>query len=215
MFILDFVDQLKFFLSRFFLCPRKACHIFCCKDCQLQVDISIPCGSELSKISVKKAQQYQLGQVMTTLAPYAAKDINAKESTRDLNGQLAQPNTISKIEGVGVLSVRVLNACLFDKAYASDTEPSDIFEKDSANLRHGDHYVRVSWLGSTNSKRTKTVLQAAKPVFDSDVMQFDVPHYGMEYKVNATIALRDLLFLMYSHPFAVRLKWSMPILIEQ
>lgn len=176
----------------FLLCPRKACHIFCCKDCQLQVDISIPCGSELSKISVKKAQQYQLGQVMTTLAPYSAKDTITEQSTMDLNGQLPQPNTstISKIEGVGVLSLRVLNACLFDKAYASDTEPSDVFEKDSANLRHGDHYVRISWLGSTNSKRTKTVLQAAKPVFDSDVMQFDVPHYGMEYKVNAT---RDIL----------------------
>jgi hypothetical protein len=165
----------------------EACHIFCCKDCQLQVDVSIPCGSELSRIAVKKAQQYQvsIGQVMTTLAPYTNKDVSSEQHPGGINGKLTRhtSNSITKIEGVGILSIRVLNACLFEKAYPSDAEPTDIFKIDSNNLRHGDHYVRISWLGSKDSKRTKTVLQTAKPIFDADEMQFDVAHYGMEYKV--------------------------------
>ena len=165
----------------------EACHIFCCKDCQLQVDVTIPCGSELSRIAVKKAQQYQLsmGQVMTTLAPYSGKEKSDLQQHEGANGEFSRPSAkgITKIEGIGVLSLRVLNACIFDKAYPSDTEPSDLFNRDSHNLRFGDHYVRVSWQGTKDSKRTKTVLQTAKPVFDSDVMQFDVAHYGVEYKV--------------------------------
>jgi hypothetical protein len=95
----------------------------------------------------------------------------------------------------------VLNACLFEKAYPSDAEPSDIFKIDSDNLRHGDHYVRISWLGSKDSKRTKTVLQTAKPVFDADEMQFDVAHYGMEYKVGGLYA-PDKQYNNVTHDFS-------------
>jgi hypothetical protein len=180
----------------------EACHIFCCKDCQLQVDVSIPCGSELSRIAVKKAQQYQvsIGQVMTTLAPYSNKELSGEPKPDDINGKLARPtsSSIIKIEGIGVLSIRVLNACLFEKAYPPDAEPTEIFKIDSNNLRHGDHYVRISWLGSKDSKRTKTVLQTAKPVFDADEMQFDVAHYGMEYKVGGLYAPGKQYNLCYS-----------------
>eukprot|EP00804_Cyclotella_cryptica_P009305 CCRYP_008976-RA/>CCRYP_008976-RA protein AED:0.07 eAED:0.07 QI:1632/1/1/1/1/0.75/4/1949/1546 len=169
----------------------EACHIFCCKDCQLQVDVCIPCGSELSKIAVKKAQQYQvsIGQVMTTLAPYSGRGTSGEQNLSNVEGRA--PTTVSKIEGIGVLRIRVLNACLFGKTYPPDAEPTDIFAVDSTNLRNGDHYVRISWLGSKDSKRTKTVLQAAKPVFDSDEMMFDVAHYGMEYKLEVVDANTD------------------------
>lgn len=175
----------------------EACHIFCCRDCQLQVDIRLPCGSELAKIAVTKAQRYQIGQIMTTLAPQKEpvdegqdKQQSKRTGVRDSDA-VNDAKTLRKIEGIGTLSVRVLNACLFDKTFPPDAEPTEIFQLDSSNLRHGDHYVRISWLGSKDSKRTKTVLQASKPVFDSDEMVFDVPHYGMEYKLEVVDANTD------------------------
>ena len=172
----------------------EACHIFCCKDCQLQVDVTIPCGSELSRIAVKKAQQYQvsIGQVMTTLAPYSSKEKSDPKELKDNDDKFSQPN--AKIKGIGIMSLKVLNACLFDNTYPSDTEPSDLFKRDSHDLRIGDHYVRVSWQGTKESKRTKTVLQTAKPVFDSDVMHFDVAHYGVEYKVIAFVRCNMIVY---------------------
>jgi len=170
----------------------EACHIFCCRDCQLQVDVRIPCGSELSTIAVKKAQQYQvpsLGQIMTTLAPKL--DV---EHTANLFGSNTNPNQQNgqpsfnlmhegkSMDGIGIMNVRILRACLFDKTFPPETEPNEVFDSDF-NLRNGDHYVRISWLGSKESKRTKTVLQTSKPLFDSEEMIFDVPHYGMEYKL--------------------------------
>ncbi len=175
----------------------EACHIYCCRDCQLQVDVRIPCGSELSAIAVKKAQKYQvsLGQIMTTLAPQHENDkpLNASgpAGTTNLVRARGEGDSPRDIKGIGTLNIRVLKACLFDKTYPSETEPSSVFDLDSSNLRSGDHYVRVSWMGSNDSKRTKTVLQASKPVFDSDDMIFDVPHYGMEYKVEVVDANTD------------------------
>eukprot|EP00986_Skeletonema_menzelii_P013217 scaffold7559_cov137-Skeletonema_menzelii.AAC.1 len=175
----------------------EACHIYCCRDCQLQVDVRIPCGSELAAIAVKKAQKYQisLGQIMTTLAPQdengKPQDLIGSADTTNLGGVRSEEDSPRDIKGIGILNIRVLKACLFDKTYPPETEPSNIFDLDSSNLRSGDHYVRVSWMGSRDSKRTKTVLQASKPVFDSDNMVFDVPHYGMEYKIEVVDANTD------------------------
>src|SRR6056300_935562 len=150
----------------------EACHIYCCRDCQLQVDIRIPCGSELSTIAVKNAQKYQvsLGQIMTTLAPHQengtkAVDGSAPGDKTNLDAVRDNQEQAREMKGIGILNIRVIKACLFDKTHPSETEPNAIFEADSSNLRNGDHYVRVSWLGSRDSKRTKTVLQASKPVF--------------------------------------------------
>ena len=79
---------------------------------------------------------------------------------------------------------------MFDRTFPSKADPNKILKSDS-NFRNGDHYVRVSWLGSKESKRTKTVLQTSKPFFDSEEMVFDVPHYGMEYKLEVVDANTD------------------------
>jgi len=140
----------------------EACHIYCCRDCQLQVDIRIPCGSELSTIAVKNAQKYQvsLGQIMTTLAPHqenGTKPVDGSASGDKTNLDAVRDNQeqAREMKGIGILNIRVIKACLFDKTYPSETEPNAIFEADSSNLRNGDHYVRVSWLGSRDSKRTR------------------------------------------------------------
>mmetsp|Transcript_21844 Transcript_21844/g.47472 ORF Transcript_21844/g.47472 Transcript_21844/m.47472 type:complete len:2018 (+) Transcript_21844:77-6130(+) len=166
----------------------EACHIFCCRDCQLQVDARIPCGSELATIAVKNAQQYQVpsfSQVMTTLAPNVMeKATSGGVEVKDSIQKLDERSNLNgrSIDGIGILNIRVLRACLFGKTFPSESDPNEIFESES-NLHNGDHYVRVSWLGSKESKRTKTVLQTPKPLFDSEEMVFDVPHYGMEYKL--------------------------------
>jgi len=192
----------------------EACHIFCCRDCQLQVDARIPCGSELANIAVKKAQQYQVpgfGQIMTTLAPNLKSSLsNVDKTTTDAGGVHNELNDSAhhqqsayrrpngshmlhegrSISGIGIMNIRVLRACLFDKTFPAEAEPDEIFESNSS-LRNGDHYVRVSWLGSKESKRTKTVAQSPKPLFDSEEMVFDVPHYGMEYKLEVLDANTD------------------------
>jgi len=183
----------------------EACSIFCCRDCQLQVDARIPCGSELATIAVKKAQQYQIpsfGDIMTKVAPKLDEDQQDKFSSDGVGGSKQQQlqrrqSSLNKlksegrsIEGIGIMNIRVLRACLFDKTFPSEAEPSELFKSDY-NLRNGDHYVRVSWLGSKETKRTKTVLQTPKPLFDSEEMIFDVPHYGMEYKLEVIDANTD------------------------
>ncbi len=180
----------------------EACHIFCCRDCQLQVDARTPCGSELATIAVRKAQKYQMpsfSQIMTTIAPHLDMEkatlgfVNEGSPTHQKSGQ-SNFNLLShegrSIDGIGVMNVRILRACLFDKTFPPEAEPNEIFESDF-NLRTGDHYVRVSWLGSKESRRTKTVLQTSKPFFDSEEMVFDVPHYGMEYKLEVVDANTD------------------------
>ncbi len=174
----------------------EACQLICCRDCHIQVDACLPCGSEVAKIAVRKAQQYQvpsLSQIMTTIAPH----LDTKDATLELGSEgnpipnftLLSPEGRS-IDGIGIMNVRILRACVFDKNFPPEAEPGLIFESDF-NLRNGDHYVRVSWLGSKETRRTKTVLQTPKPIFDSEEMVFDVPHYGMEYKLEVVDANTD------------------------
>lgn len=169
----------------------EACHIFCCRDCQVQVDAKLPCGSELASIAVKKAEQYKIpsvGTIMTTLAPQLDTR-NTQEKTRGAEKD-AVSHSDAPVEGIATLKIRVLKATLFDRTYPSEAEPAEIFEVDS-NFRNGDYYVRVSWLGSNESKRTKTVLQTSRPVFDSEEMTLDVPHYSIEYKLEVVDANTD------------------------
>ena len=102
----------------------EECGIYCCRDWHLQVDARIPCGSELASIAVKKAQQYQLpsfGQIMSTLAPElgGTNAAGAGDSTLN-NRENVSPNIGSvrsggPLKGIGVMHVKVLRACLFDK----------------------------------------------------------------------------------------------------
>jgi len=177
----------------------EACHIFCCRDCQLQVDVRIPCGSEVAKMAVKNAQKYQISfnQLMTTLAPHddngytngasvhdgAESKPKHRNALSELETQQSSESKVTSINGIGLLRIRVLKACLFEKNLPPEAEPGEIFDPDFSNLRTGDHYCRISWSGSKDSRRTKTVLQASKPVFESEEMIFDVSHYGAEYKL--------------------------------
>ena len=193
--------QSRFFtnLSRVLsLSLSQACHIFVCRDCQLQVDACIPCGSELATIAAKKAEQYQIpynfNNVMMALAPQLSNS-DATENTsvaadESNNGQ-SNLNMLPSVDGIGVLTIRLLRANIFERKVPREADPNEVFEADSNLRTNGDHYVRVSWLGSKESKRTKTVLQTGKPVFNSEEMIFDVQHYGMEYKLEVVDAEAD------------------------
>lgn len=98
------------------------------------MDARIPCGSELAANAVKKAQQYQLpslSQIMSTLAPdleainaYAVSDsaLNDGENASP-TVKATIPNVTRSIQGIGVMHVRVLRACLFDKTFPPEAEP--------------------------------------------------------------------------------------------
>ena len=174
--------------KRAFRC--EACNIDCCGDCQLQIDLQIPCGSQVAKAAVEKSIQNKMtiDKVLTTIAP-----VDEHGSKRRPIGvpveQDDDSNRFSEKRRIGNFRIQVHRACLFETPLPLETEPITVFDESNyANLRHGDYYVRVSCKGSSSSNRTKTVQNTGKPKFDSPEMVFDLPHYGMEYRVDVVDA---------------------------
>eukprot|EP00978_Attheya_sp_CCMP212_P020618 scaffold59206_cov53-Attheya_sp.AAC.1 len=196
----------------------EVCNIDCCTDCQLQLDIQVPCGSEKAKQIVEASVQNKgtFNNIMSVVAP----EHNPRE-TKDADNDLGTSTNvrtprqaplseypksesdeaealpgdsplISEQAGIGIFKLRIGKACLFNKAFPPWTGLDEIYNKESTrDLRMGDHYVRVSCLGSAESKRTRTIQHSAKPIFATDEMEFVVPHYGMEYRVEVIEANTD------------------------
>lgn len=170
--------------KRAFRC--EACNIDCCADCQLQIDLQIPCGSLLAKNAVENSIQSKMTmeRVLKTIAPVEEKfEQQSSVSWNDNATRLVGSPTDKG--GIGRVRIRVHRASLFQTPLPLETPPVTVFDEANAtNLRYGDYYVRVSCLGSANFKRTRTIQNTARPTFDSPPMVFDVPHYGMEYRVD-------------------------------
>lgn len=156
----------------------EVCKLVCCTDCQLQVDVELPCGSEPAEKAVQIASKPKINvnKLFSVLAPIKEqifdKEVLSKKknsATVDAKGQLPiEPRETS--DGVGTLDLRILKACLFRKNFPPETELSDIMKKSDRRLRFGDHYARISWTGSQETKRTRTIFQTAKPRFESAEM---------------------------------------------
>ena len=167
----------------------EVCNVYCCSDCQIQVDVKIPCGSNLSK-EISKKKKYTKFEATT----YLFNLILGKEETQaDSNLTLTEvsipqersnstekrqlifgdenkidTDTENEIVDIGTLKLSVVKACLYEKSFPPEMELDEIFKIEKRALRVGDHYVRVAWSGSKETKRTKVVLQTAKPCFDSE-----------------------------------------------
>jgi C2 domain len=172
----------------------EACNIDCCQDCQLQIDLQVPCGSLLAKTAVDKSlrKKVSIENILTTLAPVDEK-YELRLLLQENNQTLKMPAselerdmiTVYESQSIGKVRINVLEACLFDAPLPMETPPKVVFDESNArNLRYGDYYVRVSCLGSDSFNRTRTIQSTYKPRFDSPEMVFDVPHYGMEYRID-------------------------------
>ena len=164
----------------------ETCNIVCCTDCQLRVDVRLPCGSDEAKKAAEIVRRSTvsgaLGELMTVVAPVDKEvddGIDGKVSNSLATGKADQTRRTGlshdTIDGVASLRIKLVRACLFDRPYAPETDLDYILKKEGRALRVGDHYARITWTGSgTESKRTRTVFQTARPLFDSEVMVFDM-----------------------------------------
>jgi hypothetical protein len=149
----------------------EVCNLDCCSDCLLRIDVEMPCGSKEAQNQVNKLQnsRFSLTRVYDMIAP--PKD-GPKSS--DTNKENDDPNPDDKhqlrIHGVGKMHLKIKQACIYSEQFAPEAEIKHILASGDRWLRKGDYYVRVSWTGSTDTKRTKTVFQTSKPRFDSAQM---------------------------------------------
>ena len=162
----------------------EACNIDCCKDCQLQVDLQMPCGSREAAASVAASFHNKLTvqNIMNVMAPWdetTRKTESLHESslvsksasvhTTDANGA-AESNLRG---GIGTLQVHISRAHVFEKTLHPETAPNDVFRE--GTVKRGDYYVRLtSNEPEPQSRRTRTIQNSGVPHFDSEQLEFNV-----------------------------------------
>jgi len=183
--------------KRTFRC--ETCEIDCCKDCRVQIDFQIPCGSDLARRVVENSIQNKLtmSNILTTIAPVDTK-YEKRVADRAQKGEMKMVNsslpTKKKNEGtnkhgevnrfIGRFRIKIDQACIFESPLPLETDPADIFDTiNQPSLKKGDYYLRVTCMNTSETNRTITVPSSGKPKFSSPEMVFDVPHYGAEYRL--------------------------------
>lgn len=170
----------------------EVCRIDCCTDCQLRIDVELPCGSEQAKEAVKKSFEgkLSLAKIYEVVAPKKLSEED-QESNKDTGGSSKHSDKDEWKDGVGTFTIRIKSACIFRSHFPPETDLRQILEVND-RLRSGDYYARVSWTDSKKTRRTKTVFQSAKPIFDSDDIVVTSLHYGTEFKIEVIDASTDL-----------------------
>ena len=75
------------------------------------------------------------------------------------------------------------------KSHSSMSSANDSFHLEK---NPSDYYIRISWTGSgEKSVRTETIYHTSNPRFDGKEMEFEVSHYGMEFKLELIDANSD------------------------
>jgi hypothetical protein len=162
----------------------EVCSIDCCADCNVQVDVQLPCGSDLATRARQAAIQNKLtfDSILNVVAPM--------DESVALQQKLAKVNeervleTTQRMQGgdqalngenrIGTMKLEFSQAVVFGSAVPGDSfDIADMLQTD-AKLRTGDYYIRVSWTGSPTTRRTMTIQHTARPTFDSEEMLFNV-----------------------------------------
>ena len=176
----------------------EACSIDCCSDCQLQIDLQIPCGSALAKNAVQSSLQKKMTveNMIATMAPvdetYGKRSWEQAEDSKELLTEYDK-RLATQTRRIGKFRIQVHQAYVFETPLPMETEPSTVFDNSRrTKLRRGDYYARVSCLGSSTFNRTRTIQNTGKPKFDAAEMVFDLPHYGMEYRVDVFDAYSNI-----------------------
>ena len=170
--------------NRYYQC--EICGLDCCSDCQLRVDLELPCGSEAAERTVSKARQSKITvrRVMAILAPIREEDHVKNSDLVDKQG--VQNKTI------GTLKLKVHRAVLFQKTFSAEVDVVNMYKMRDRWSRVGDYYIRISWSdGNGDNKRTKAVFQTSSPIFESDEMAIPVKTYASEYLIEAIDANTD------------------------
>jgi len=196
----------------------ELCSIDVCGDCRLNVDLMVPCGSDLASDIVEASFRNKMSPsgLLSYIAPdeayeqnrqllleqdtskhkNSASSIISSKQSLAMSGYAspapsagAEPNPST---GVGRCRIEIIRACVFQQS----TSTLDNFaeQQESLGLRKGDYYVRVSMSDSDRSSRTPTLQKTrGMPNFRSAEMRFSVSHYGVEFRIDVVEADTDTI----------------------
>jgi hypothetical protein len=181
----------------------EACNLDVCGDCRLNVDIRVPCRSNLAKqfVAESKGNQVNLSKILSIIAPddmFEEKRI--KEESQHDNTKDLVPSTIGTGTGwnrlsttlgedaeksIGVLRLEIIRACIYEQNLSSYQLLLDASgSKSMPDVRVGDYYVRVSTTGSDKSTRTPTIQNTGIPNFQATEIKIPLSHYGMQFRLD-------------------------------
>jgi hypothetical protein len=172
----------------------EVCRVDCCGDCRLQVDVQLPCGSEVAVRARDEVIQnrFTVENIINTVAPPASTNgemdpsaagegdaTSGLQETRRGTSFASLSNTspilpTSPIDKscVGTMSLVFVRALVFERPLPSDSEPDA--SKNDTPVRKGDYYIRVTPSGGGEAKRTRTMQNTGRPKFDSGEIKFSV-----------------------------------------
>ncbi len=196
----------------------EVCGIDVCGDCRLNVDLMVPCGSDLASDIVEASFRNKMSAsgLLSYIAPdeayeekrqlmleqepsrnkISASSIISSKQSLGMTGYSApvaaagiEPNAAN---GIGRCRIEIIRACVFQE---STTTLEDFSEQQTKlGLRKGDYYVRVSVSDSERSARTPTLQKTrGMPNFRSAEMRFSVSHYGVEFRIDVVEADTDAI----------------------
>lgn len=194
----------------------EKCEIDCCSDCRLNVDLRVPCGSDLAQDIVANSLQSKISisNLLAVVAPdeaFEQKKImegsihNLSEEppksssraptgvsmTRSPAGSGAAMSSLLNegAEGIGRFCLDINSACIFQHMLPAwnDVASFDSSSKKPA-VRKGDYYARVSTTDNNKTLRTPTLQNTGMPKFQSVDMNFPLSHYGSQFRIDVVDA---------------------------
>lgn len=164
----------------------ELCKIDCCQDCRVQVDLSVPCGSQKAKQLAAAAIQnkFTVDNVLNIIAPTDHLPAVASPNVSPVNSA----KQVSVTGSIGKLKLQLLQAYVLVDSISALADPQQVLEKEL--YRPGDYYVRIH---GTETVRTRTIQQSnGQPnLQDNGELVFVVPHYGTEFKIEVIDANVD------------------------
>eukprot|EP00536_Pseudo-nitzschia_multiseries_P006667 jgi/Psemu1/255572/estExt_Genewise1Plus.C_1450049 len=179
----------------------EVCHIDCCSDCRLHVDLKVPCGSDLASDIVEASFRNQMSTsvLLSYIAPDEAYE-RSRQSALEEHSK-SRKNATSAIitskhtpEGIGRCRFEIVTACLFQQNTDSLDDSTRTSGVELPPMRKGDYYVRVLMSGSDTSARTPTLQKTeGMPHFRSAEMRFPISHYGVDFRIDVVEANTDTI----------------------
>jgi hypothetical protein len=165
----------------------EECGVDCCGDCQLHVDIQLPCGSDLARRAVEKSIQktFTLSNILHFVAPVdelLSKKLQEETALPSVPSISKGETTIvasssridEEVRGIGTLKLNFVQAHIFEDHLPAETEHSTVIDREAARFRSGDYYIRIAWTGTHKTARTRTIQGTGRPRFETGEMCFNV-----------------------------------------
>jgi len=149
----------------------EECHVDCCADCTLQVDVKLPCGSDLAKEAVAESIQDRLSldKILRVVAP-----VDPSMEVRQATVDDSLPSIQDTMEAVGTLSLVFVRSLVLQTSVGPESERLEILQLEHSGFREGDYYMRLTRTGSGDTVRTQTVQNTGRPKFESEEFQLKV-----------------------------------------